>query len=232
MIAGLDLSTKRIGYAGPDGATWSISAHAGAEDPSRRLHELARALERLLRVFPPRPELVIVEGYSLASPGRLSLVRLGELGGVVRLRLFELGIPYVEIPPTSLKRYATGNGSAKKPAMQAAAAELGGVALNDDEADAFLLRHLGRAAYGLEPLPPDHRLEVVSSITWPGGREPLLRRPRRSRDDPVENFLALLASTSDRAGPGRSTVSRSRSTRACSSPSSSTPTGSRGSPRD
>lgn len=168
MIAGLDLSTKRIGYATPGGAAFSISARTGPEEPARRLHELARELERYLRIYPPRPELVIVEGYSLASPGRLSLVRLGELGGVVRLRLFELGIPYVEIPPSSLKRYATGNGSAKKPAMQAAAVELGADPdVNDDEADAYLLRHLGRAAYGLEPLPADHRLEVVSSISWP-----------------------------------------------------------------
>lgn len=168
MIAGIDLSTKRIGYAGPDGTVRSISAHAGPDDPARRLHELARTLERSLRVFPPRPRLIVVEGYSLASPGRLSLVRLGELGGVVRLRLFELEIPYVEIPPSSLKRYATGNGSAKKDAMVAAALELGSPAgLNDDEADAWLLRHLGRAAYGLEPLPADHHLEIVSSITWP-----------------------------------------------------------------
>lgn len=177
MIAGLDLSTKTIGYAGPDGTVRSISPRTGAEEPARRLHELARELERSLRVFPPRPRLIVVEGYSLASPGRLSLVRLGELGGVVRLRLFELEIAYVEIPPSSLKRYATGNGSAEKPAMIEAALELGArfsrpVTGNEktdphDEADAFLLRHLGRAAYSLEELPADHRLEVVSSITWP-----------------------------------------------------------------
>lgn len=177
MISGLDLSTKMIGYASPGGAVFSISARTGSEEPARRLHELARELERYLRLFPPRPELVIVEGYSLASPGRLSLVRLGELGGVVRLRLFELGIAYVEISPSSLKLYATGNGSAKKPAMIEAALALGAsfsrpVTGNEktdphDEADAFLLRHLGRAAYGLEPLPADNRLEVVSSISWP-----------------------------------------------------------------
>ena len=168
MIAGLDLSTTRIGYADPDGATYSISAQAGSKEPARRLYELVRSLEHRLWIIRPRPRLVVVEGYSLGSPGRLSLVRLGELGGVVRLRLFELDIAYVEIPPSSLKKYATGSGAAKKPAMQAAAAELGASAANHDEADAFLLRHLGRAAYGLEAVEPDgYRAEIIASIAWP-----------------------------------------------------------------
>lgn len=171
MIAGLDASTKRIGYAAPDGHLWSVSAKAGPKDPARRLHELERALERLISLYPPKPELVIIEGYALGGPGRLSLVRLGELGGVIRLRLFELGIPYLEIPPTVLKRYATGNGAAKKPAMIDAALELGATAtataLNDDEADAFLLRHLGRMGYGLEPLELGPKLEILSAITFP-----------------------------------------------------------------
>lgn len=38
-IVGLDLSTKRVGFAAADGELFSISAHAGAEDPYRRLHE-------------------------------------------------------------------------------------------------------------------------------------------------------------------------------------------------
>lgn len=167
MIAGLDVSTKRIGYAAPNGETSSISARAGSKDNARRLQELATGVEHALRVASPCPALVVIEGYSLASPGRLSLVRLGEIGGVIRLRLFELGIAYVEIPPSSLKRYATGSGAADKEAMQAAAARLGAPGLNHDEADAFLLRHLGRAAYGLEPLPDDHHAEIVASFTWP-----------------------------------------------------------------
>lgn len=167
-IAGLDLSTSRIGYAAPDGDLFSISATAGASDPARRLHELLRELERLLRLFPPRPDLVAVEGYSLASPGRLALVRLGEIGGVVRLRLFELDVPYVEIPPSSLKRFATGHGNADKYRMQARAIELGARgSVNDDEADAFHLRRMARIAHGIESttmLP--HEADAIANLSW------------------------------------------------------------------
>lgn len=167
-IAGLDLSTKRIGYANPDGSVFSVTANAGAEDPARRLHELVERLERLIRVFPPLPDLVVVEGYSLASPGRLALVRLGEVGGVVRSRLFEIGVPYVEVPPSSLKRHATGDGNADKAKMLDRALELGARVTNHDEADAWLLRRMGRHAHGLEALTLDHETDAIANagVAW------------------------------------------------------------------
>ena len=166
-IAGLDLSTARIGYAAPEGTLHSVTARAGADDVSRRLHELLTALERLLRLYPPLPDLVAVEGYSLASPGRLALVRLGEVGGAVRLRLFELDVPYVEIPPSSVKRHATGAGNADKHRMQARAIELGARGnVNDDEADAFLLRRMARQAHGLEPMDLDHERDAIANLSW------------------------------------------------------------------
>lgn len=169
-IAGLDVSTKRIGYAAPDGRLFSISARAGAEDPSRRLYELIRDFETILYRYPPRPELVVVEGYSLASPGRLALIRLGEIGGVVRLRLFEREIPYVEVPPSSLKRFATGRGDATKEQMIRRAIDQGAHlhGENDDEADAFHLRRMGRAAHALESPLVDHEIDAVANcgVAW------------------------------------------------------------------
>lgn len=170
-IAGLDVSTSRIGYAAPDGRLFSISARAGAEDPARRLYELIRDFETILYRYPPRPELIVIEGYSLASPGRIALIRLGEIGGVVRLRLFEREISYVEVPPTSLKRFATGSGSADKPKMIRAAVERGahlhGIN-NDDEADAFHLRRMGRAAHSLEGPLEEHEVDAIANagVAW------------------------------------------------------------------
>jgi len=167
-IAAIDPSTKRIGYAGVDGLVTSITAHAGAKDPARRLHELASALERHLRVFPPLPDLVAIEGYTLEVPGKRALVILGELGGVLRLRLFELGIRYIEVSPTSVKRHATGNGRADKQRMIDRAHELGAAVTNDDEADAWLLRRMTRQAHGLEPAELDHEQDAIANagIAW------------------------------------------------------------------
>ncbi len=166
-VAGLDLSTSRIGYAAPDGSLHSISARAGADDPGRRLHELERALERVILMHPPRPTVVIVEGYSLNSPGRLALVRLGEIGGLVRSRLFEMDLPYHEIPPSSVKRFATGNGNADKAKMVAAAIEAGARgSVNNDEADAFHLRRMGRCVYGGDTAVLGHELDAIANLSW------------------------------------------------------------------
>lgn len=166
-IAGLDLSTARIGYASPEGTLHSVTARAKADDVARRLYELLTALDRLLRLYPPLPDLVAVEGYSLASPGRLALVRLGEVGGAVRLRLFELDCPVCEIPPSSVKRHAVGNGNAPKERMVARAIELGARGnVNDDEADAFHLRRMARQAHGLDPAELDHERDAIANLTW------------------------------------------------------------------
>lgn len=150
LIAGLDLSTKRVGMATHSGELVSITAHAGAADPYRRLHELGREIERAFRLRPPMPDLVVIEDYSLGSPGRISLIRLGEVGGVVRTRLFELGVDCRFVPPASLKKFATGHGNADKTRMVDRAIELGARgSVNDDEADAFHLRRMGLAAHGL-----------------------------------------------------------------------------------
>jgi hypothetical protein len=78
MIVGVDASVTALGLALPGGELLTIRARAGAADPARRLHELARAFEHALRRFPPRPELVLIEGYSHNPKGITSAFRLGK----------------------------------------------------------------------------------------------------------------------------------------------------------
>ena len=166
-VVGLDLSTKRIGFAGPGGELLSVSGHAGADDPYRRLHELKYELARVFSLYPPRPDLVVVEDYSLGmfGGGVLSKIRLGEIGGVVRTWLFEHDYRMAFVPPSSLKRFATGNGNADKYRMQTRAIELGARGnVNDDEADAFHLRRMGRAANGLEGQLLDYEAEAIANV--------------------------------------------------------------------
>lgn len=165
-VAGLDLSTKQIGYATPDGRLLSISGHAKADDPYRRLHELTRELVHAFRLNPPRPELVVVEDYALGAPGRLSLIRLGEIGGIVRTWLFEQDYRIALVSPGTVKRFATGKGNADKYAMIRRAIELGARGnVNDDEADAFHLRRMGRAAHGLEGSLLPHEIDALAVVS-------------------------------------------------------------------
>jgi Holliday junction resolvasome RuvABC endonuclease subunit len=169
-VAGVDGATKNLGLARPDGSLVTLNARAGAKDPIRRLAELERGLWRALELHPPKPDLVVVEGYGLGTPGRLALVRLGEVGGMVRTTAFRMAAEVVEVSPSSLKRFATGNGAARKEAMVARALELGAVLSSPgahDEADAFHARRLGRMGTGELRAELDHELEVLASLVWP-----------------------------------------------------------------
>lgn len=167
-IMGLDVSTKRTGVALPTGRTLSLCP--GTTDVARRLQWFEGAVARLVRFY--EPELAVLEGYAPRSIGILSTIRLAELGGVVRCTLGRLSVPYIEISPGTLKRYATGNGNATDEAMIAAARAGGGEPDNDDEADAWLLWALGRHGTDRAVLDADLalasiRLEVLSAISWP-----------------------------------------------------------------
>lgn len=179
----MDTSTTRIGYASPSGELISITARAGADDPVRRLHELEGGIIAAVRRYPPVPDVMVIEDYSLGmmtktrntkagtvhkTPmGVLSKIRLGEIGGVARLACFNMGIEIVLVNNSTLKRFATGRGNADKDAMVRAAIAHGARgSVNDDEADAFHARRMGRCAHQLEPMVEAYEIDAVSLITW------------------------------------------------------------------
>lgn len=61
------------------------------------------------------PTLVAIEGYAMGSKTRPQMA--GELGGHLRLLLWQAGIPYIIVPPTLVKKYATGKGTSPKDVM-------------------------------------------------------------------------------------------------------------------
>jgi Holliday junction resolvasome RuvABC endonuclease subunit len=162
-VFGLDLSLARTGLARPDGTTVSIRATADSKDPLRRLNQFADAIGRELRRWPDAA-LAVVEGPNLHGPSSgTTRIRLGELRGVVILLLWERGLDVVDVPPSSLKLAATGNGNADKDAMVAAAEAAGATPGNHDEADAWHLHRTGlRALAGDPTLPPS-----VAALPWP-----------------------------------------------------------------
>lgn len=142
IVVGLDLSTRSCGVARHDGRLVTIKPRAGAEDPARRLDEIETGVGHHIH---PRCELAVIEGYGAGSVRGMTIAKLGEVAGVVKLRLFRMGVPFTLVPPSSLKKFATGKGNASKDLMVAACVAAGGCPSNDDEADAFWLRR-----YGLE----------------------------------------------------------------------------------
>ncbi len=63
--------------------------------------------------------IAVIEGYSMSSnrPGQELLF---ELGGIVRMKFAVSHVPIVEVPPSSLKKFVTGQGKATKAQMTSA----------------------------------------------------------------------------------------------------------------
>jgi crossover junction endodeoxyribonuclease RuvC len=132
-ILALDLSLTSTGYAHSGGTGRIASKKTGVE----RLHEIREAVRSL--VLTTQAEAAVIEGYSFGSQGR-AVFNIGELGGVIRLLLHDMGVPYTEVPPSTLKKWATGKGNANKDTMlETAIRKYAFEGHGNDEADAWLL---------------------------------------------------------------------------------------------
>lgn len=147
-VVGLDLSLSATGIADVLGVRTLKSRKTG---PARLIELRDAVLVSCLAA-----DIVALEGYSMGSHDAHAHA-LGELSGVVRVALYEKGITYVDIAPSTNKKFATGKGNANKEAMLLAAARkadaLGIEITNNNEADAFWLRAAIYQAIG-EPLFP------------------------------------------------------------------------------
>lgn len=163
-IAGADLSLSSTGVALPDGRLCTIqSKHRGIE----RILDIRNQLIGELSLNGP-VQLVAIEGYSFASRNSQAHA-LGELGGVIRAALYLLQIPYVEISPATLKKYACGKGNASKDQVLVAfVSRFRMEPANSDEADAAWLRAMALDHYGhpVATMPKAHR-DALTKIPWP-----------------------------------------------------------------
>lgn len=86
---------------------------------------------------------VAIEGYSMGSSHGREMA--GELGGAVRMRIAEWGFKFLDVPPTTLKKFVTGKGVAPKEVMLREVYRRWGFdADSNDEADAYALARYAR----------------------------------------------------------------------------------------
>ena len=177
-VIGLDLSLTSTGVAIGDDTY--VVAPQKLTGPERlqffrtKIHELVA-----MRMYDVGPRIfVAIEGYSFASRHSHAHA-LGELGGVMRLWFYDHQIPYVDIPPTSRAKFATGKGNAGKSEVVSAISARTGIFWdgpgNDDRCDAWVLQEMGLTHFGRERYnwPATHR-DALSKIAWPtliGGEE-------------------------------------------------------------
>lgn len=167
-IVALDLSQTSTGVAiWCDPHDYSTTALTNSKEGPARLAWIRNEIRHIAinPVFPT--DLVVLEGYDFGT--RHGAHHAGELGGIVRVDLWEFGVPYVLVSPSELKKYATGKGNSSKSAvLQQAVHRFGRTFKTDDEADALWLLQMALAYYGLPHVPmPKTHTAVLDKIDWP-----------------------------------------------------------------
>ena len=84
-------------------------------DDIDRFSKLASWTIECIRWFDGRVSKVYLEDYAFAATGRV--FNIGENMGILKKQLKEDGFKYTTIPPTVIKKHATGKGNANKDLM-------------------------------------------------------------------------------------------------------------------
>ena len=172
-VLGVDLSLTGTGLA--DGErTWLLpskgSATATLTERWMRLDALTDAV--LARVRDTRADLVVLEGPSLGQARQGGQHDRAGLWWLVVDQLHTDGIPVAEVPPATLKKYATGKGNAGKSAIVDATARrfphVDTGSGDDNRCDAHWLAAMGHDHLGLALLAmPALNRQALDAVRWP-----------------------------------------------------------------
>jgi Holliday junction resolvasome RuvABC endonuclease subunit len=166
LVIGIDPSLTATGIAWADGHTSVIKYHRDTTGDRRLMDIHVYVAEACYSVTHGLADLAVVEDLPTNAQGA---GKTGMAQGVVRLAVLTQDVPYVTVPPATLKKFATGNGNADKHLMRMEAYKRAGIEFADDnQCDAWWLRAMGRQALGypLVDLPKAH-LEAMDKVTWP-----------------------------------------------------------------
>ncbi|MFI6814460.1 hypothetical protein ACIBG7_18760 [Nonomuraea sp. NPDC050328] len=164
VVVGLDLSLTATGVAD---ATGTRTIRSGDLRGCDRFSWIANDI--LGDGTVQAADLIVIEGPAYSRALGAGHHEAAGLWWHIAYRLTALGVPYVAIPPTTLKKYATGRGNATKPDMRVALIKRAELDLRDDnQVDAWWLRAAGLDRLGspLVELPKAQR-DALAKVDWP-----------------------------------------------------------------
>lgn len=116
-------------------------------DETSRMMKILAAITEIVYTY--RPGLVIIEGIAFMAKNTTALAQLAGLNYLVRGMLYEEGIDFLVVAPSSLKKFITGKGNVQKDVMMLETYKQYGLSLLDDNVvDAHALARVGLALKG------------------------------------------------------------------------------------
>jgi crossover junction endodeoxyribonuclease RuvC len=185
-VLGVDISMTATGVVVFDNKGWHDSAVICTKPRGstfeKRLDRAQDAAGGIMDFAHRLLDMIIVEGYSYGSGARKrssaeneknvqgsvgQAHSSAEFGGLVRAELFmNYGpLPFVEVPPATLKKFVTGKGNAPKDLMRVEAYKRWGVEFKtNDEVDAYSLARMGACLLGWDKPATKAQREAVEKV--------------------------------------------------------------------
>jgi Holliday junction resolvasome RuvABC endonuclease subunit len=146
---GVDPSLTGFSYhhGVPDGHYYRFGIRTKLKDfesfPAR-LDFMTMQFRRFLIQHGGTVSLAAIEGFSMGSKGKSAKsIEIGAVGMMARVELWRRGIPFLEVPPSTLKKWISGHGNAEKSQMVKEVLKRWGYdAEDDDAADSYALVRL------------------------------------------------------------------------------------------
>ena len=116
-------------------------------DELKRIKKIVEEIETI--IAEDLPTIAVIEGLAFMVRNATALVQLAALNYFTRSMLMDYHVPFVIVAPTSLKKFITGSGVAKKDVIILEIFKRYGISiLNDNEADAYSLAQVGLCLLG------------------------------------------------------------------------------------
>lgn len=165
---GLDMSLSSTGICIKTGN--EIKVETIKSKPDTAENDLARLkwiVAEVMRRIPKGVSMISIEDFF--TPGNAqqigAAIKLAMLGTAMRLALYDAGMPFFVISPSSLKKYILGKGVGQKSLIVMAVYKTWGIEVKDDnQADAMVLAHIAEALDGSKTDYPKYQLEVLEKI--------------------------------------------------------------------
>lgn len=124
-----------------------IKSKPTGDKPIDELKRIVKIVDDISKVMCSTTfDIAVIENLAFGVRNATSLTQLAGLNYFVRAMLYNSNTPFVLVAPTSLKKFATSNGAAKKDEMLIAVYKRWGVTILDDNInDAYCLAQLGLA---------------------------------------------------------------------------------------